>query len=241
MDFCNLRKDKINDNLVLYQIKNGLLFGTDALLLADFICGDSAAAYKTGVEFGAGSGVVSLLLAARGKIKLIYALEIQEIYTELAGYNVRVNDMCDKIKILCADLKNCDELYYKDAKIPPHTADVVFTNPPYIKHTTDMGNSGKLSVFEHKNIARREVACNIFDVLKSAARLLKNGGDFYAVYRPDRLQSLFSAMSEYNITPKKLRFVFSGPGSSSAPASLVLVKARQGAGEGLRADTIYLP
>ena len=237
MDLNNLRKDEINDRLTLYQIKDGLLFGTDALILADFICAESTGAYKSGVEFGAGSGVISLLLAARGKIKLIYALEIQEVYAGLANYNVKANGFCDNIKIIHADLKDRDNLYYNGARIPPHSAGVIFTNPPYIKYTRDAGTSGMLSPLDYKNIARREIACDIFDILKSAARLLKNGGDFYIVYRPDRLQSLFAAMTACNIVPKKANFVFAG---RDKPASLVLIKGRQGAGEGMTVSSIFV-
>lgn len=233
----NLRKDEINDKLTLYQIKDGLLFGTDALMLANFICTESMGIYKTGVEFGAGSGVISLLLAAREKIRIIYALEIQESYAQLANYNVQVNKFEDTIKIICADLKDCDNLYYNNARILPHTADIIFTNPPYIKYTPEIGTSGMLSPLDYKNIARREIACDIFDILKSAARLLKNGGDFYIVYRPDRLQSLFAAMTRHNITPKKIKFIFSG---KDKPASLVLLKGRQGAGEGLIVENIFV-
>ena len=289
MNLNNLRKDEINDKLTLYQIKDGLLFGTDALMLADFVCAESMGAYKTGVEFGAGSGVISLLLAAREKIRLIYAVEIQEIYAELAEYNASVNKLENIIKIICADLKDCDNLYYKNTRILPHAADMIFTNPPYIKYapagtrngaprasrptscqlpqneggcTGGFSGNGKLSAFappvnfvdtplkeggitgngklsarDYKNIARREIACDIFDILKSAARLIKNGGDFYIVYRPDRLQSLFAAMQAHNITPKKIKFIFAG---QNKPASLVLLKGKQGAGEGLVAEHIFI-
>ena len=223
----NLRKDEINEKITLWQIKDGLLFGTDALMLADFICTEkSTGAYKTGIEFGTGSGVISLLLAAREKIKLIYAIEIQEIYAELANYNVSENNFDENIKIIHADLKD-----YKE--ISAHSADIIFTNPPYLSQNSH----GKLSPRDYKNIARREIACDIFDVLKSAARLLKNGGDFYIVYRPDRLQSLFAAMTEYNITPKKIKFIYAGKNKS---ASLVLIKGKQGAGEGLSVENIFL-
>jgi tRNA1Val (adenine37-N6)-methyltransferase len=237
LDEKNLRKDEINDRINLYQIKDGLLFGTDALLLADFICGETMSAYKTGIEFGAGSGVIPLLLAARKKISLIYSLEIQKVYAELAEYNVNTNGFGGNIKIICADLKDCDNLHYDGSRILPHTADVIFTNPPYIKYTPEKGTSGMLSGLDYKNIARREIACDIFDILKSAARLLKNGGDFYIVYRPDRLQSLMTAMVSNNITPKKMKLIFAG---HNKPASLVLIKGRQGAGEGLIAENMFI-
>ena len=231
LDEKNLRRDKINDNLTIYQIKNGLLFGADALKLADFICSEHMGVYKNALEFGAGSGVISLLLARRGKINHIYAVEIQEIYAGLARFNIGFNNLADRIKIINADLKDSDNLYDENTRILPHSIDMIFTNPPYIKYDENVkGGAGMLSELDYKNISRREITCTIYDILKSAARLLKNGGDFYIVYRPDRFQSLFSAMIEHNITPKKIVFIYA---NKSDNASLVLVKGRQGAGEGL--------
>ena len=234
-----LRCDKINDGLTIYQVKNGLLFGTDALKLADFICAEHIGKYKNALEFGTGSGVISLLLAQRSKINnILYALEIQEIYAELAEFNVKYNNLSDVIKIIKGDLKDCNNLYCDNIRILPHSMDMIFTNPPYIKYDeSSKGCAGMLSELDYKNISRREITCTVDDILKSAARLLKNGGDFYIVYRPDRFQSLFSAMIKYNITPKKIAFVYA---KQSNRASLVLIKGRQGSGEGLTVENIFV-
>ena len=238
LDEKNLRCDKINEDLIIYQIKNGLLFGTDALKLADFICTENIGIYKNALEFGTGSGVIAMLLARREKIKNIYAIEIQDIYAELAKFNVAHNNLSDRVKIIKGDLKDCDNLYYDNARILPHSIDMIFTNPPYIKYDKKAkGGAGMLSELDYKNISRREITCNISDIMKSAARLLKNGGDFYIVYRPDRFQSLFSAMTENNITPKKIVFVYA---NQSSKASLVLIKGRQGAGEELTVENIFI-
>jgi len=238
LDEKNLRCDKINDDLILYQIKNGLLFGTDALKLADFICAEHMGVYKNALEFGTGSGVIPLLLARRGKIRDIYAVEIQELYAELARFNIECNNLSDRIKIIHGDLKDCDNLYYDNIRILPHSIDMIFTNPPYIKHDENAkGGAGMLSELDYKNISRREITCTISDILKSAGRLLKNGGDFYIVYRPDRFQSLFSAMIENNITPKKIVFIYA---NHSDKASLVLIKGRQGSGEGLTVGNLFI-
>ena len=238
LDEKNIRLDEINENLKLYQIKDGLLFGTDALQLADFICAEHMGIYNNAVELGTGSGVMSLLLAYRRKINLIYAVEIQAIYTELALLNTAVNGLSDKIKIINGDLKTPNELYFDSAesgtktRVLPHSVDMVFTNPPYIKN-----NGGVLSDKDYKNIARRETHCTIDDVLCASARLLKNGGDFYCVYRTDRLQSLFSAMTKYNITPKKAVFIYGG---QSNKASLVLIKGKQNANEGIVIENLFV-
>ena len=236
LDKNNLRIDEINEKLKLYQIKDGLLFGTDALKLADFICAEYMGKYVSAVELGTGSGVISLLLANRGKINCIYAVEIQDIYAELAILNANINGLSEKIRIINGDLKNPDNLYYTinggRERLLPHSVDAVFTNPPYINN-----NGGVLSDKDYKNIARREVLCMIDDVLCAAARLVKNGGDFYCVHRPDRLQSLFAAMTKYNIAPKKAVFIYA---RQSDRASLVLIKGRQGANEGIVVENLFV-
>ncbi|MBO7151061.1 MAG: hypothetical protein J6V82_04845, partial [Clostridia bacterium] len=73
------RIDEVNDRLSLIQKKKGMTFGTDALLLSAFI---KPAAKGWGIEFGAGSGIASLLCAARNKFARISAVEVQPEYAD---------------------------------------------------------------------------------------------------------------------------------------------------------------
>ena len=68
------RLDVVNENITLIQKKSGLTFGTDALLLAAFARGSGGG---TAADFGAGTGIVSFLTAARGKFAKLYAVEAQ--------------------------------------------------------------------------------------------------------------------------------------------------------------------
>ena len=121
------------------------------------------------------------------------------------------------MKTFCSDIRD-----FKAEK----EADVVFTNPPYMKTSSGRGN-----ILDAKNIARHEVQGNIFDFLLSAKRLLKYGGNFYAVYRPDRLTDLIVAMRESGIEPKRATFVHS---DTSAESSMVLIEGKRGGKEGMR-------
>ncbi|MBR6795384.1 MAG: SAM-dependent methyltransferase, partial [Clostridia bacterium] len=58
-----VRTDSVNENLIIKQRSDGLLFGTDALLLASFVRRSPKA---IAVEFGSGSGIISLLCAKKG-------------------------------------------------------------------------------------------------------------------------------------------------------------------------------
>ena len=61
--------------------------------------------------------------------------------------------------------------------------------------------------YSPKTIARHEVLCNLDDVIRSAARLLKTSGRFYMVHRPHRLVDIICKLREYKLEPKTMRFV----------------------------------
>ena len=81
-----------------------------------------------------------------------------------------------------------------------------------------------------KNAARHEIFGGIEDFCEAAKRLTRFGGSFYAVYRPDRLTDIISAMRNALLEPKRVTFVHADTDSSS---SIVLIEARRGGGSGL--------
>ena len=205
------RCDAVNDSLNLIQITDGLTFGTDALLLAGY----AGKGYSRGCELGGGSGIISMLLLTRGKLALATSVEIQEEYARLTERNAELNGLTSLTSV-CADIRD-----YK----PGVEFDLVYTNPPYMK--TDSGKANSLS---NKNAARHEVNGDISDFAAAAERLLRFGGTFLAVYRPDRLTDLLVAMRHHRLEPKRVTFVHADTNSES---SMVLVEARRGGGVGL--------
>ena len=208
------RKDFVNDKLSLIQETDGLTFGTDALLLAGYVSGK----YKRGCEFGSGSGIISMLLVTREKIDKVVALEVQEEYALLTKRNVSLNSLEEKIESLHSDIRE-----YK----PDGEFDIIYTNPPYMK--TD---SGRKNAVEKKNIARHEVCGDIYDFCASASKMLKFGGCFVAVYRPDRLIDLIDAMRRSRLEPKRLTLVFA---DTSSEPSMALIEGKAGGRCGLLA------
>ncbi len=196
------RLDKINDTLSIYQYTKGFAYGTDAVLLSNYVkCKKS----EVGAELGTGTGIIPILLTHHKSPKKIYAFEIQDDYAALASENVSLCNMSDRIEIIHDDINNITPSYMRSRGV--ESVDFVFTNPPYMKMT-----SGLLNECERKLTARHELRCNIDDVCRAASRLLKNGGDFFVIYRPDRLCDLFVAMRENGIEPKEVTFVCSRQG-----------------------------
>ena len=205
----------VNENIKLIQKKNGLNFGTDAFLIASFI---KAQKNAIAVELGGGTGIISLLCASREKLGKIYCLEIQKDFSDIIDRNAQLNSLDNKVSSLCADVRDIrsTDLGFE--------VDVVFSNPPYMK-----ADSGKRNESDEKYIARHEVCGDIGDFCACAKRLLKHGGFFYCVWRPDRLTDLICAMRENSLEPKEICFVHAN--TKSAP-SMVLIKAKKGASSG---------
>ena len=207
----------VNENIKLIQRKNGLTFGTDAFLLASFL-----KEQKSGValELGGGTGIISLLCATKDKFKTIYCAEIQPEFADVISRNVQLNSLEKKINPICMDIRDL-----KSATLG-FEVDVVFSNPPYMKV-----DSGKRNEHDEKFIARHEVCGNIEDFCACAYRLLKHGGRFYCVYRPDRLTDLIFAMRQHKLEPKVITFVAA---TASSEPSMVLVRAIKGGASGMQ-------
>lgn len=204
------RIDAVNENINLIQKKEGLTFGTDAFLLASFV---KPRPSGRAAELGAGTGIISLLLAEREKFGSICAFEIQEDFAALAKRNAALNSLDGKIEVILKDVRDIRSQEFGEF-------DAVFANPPYMK--TD---SGKRNASDYKYIARHEVCGGIEDFCAAAYRLLKHGGKFYAVWRPDRLCDLLCVMRASRIEPKIVTPVAAD--IESAP-SMVLVSGIKG-------------
>jgi tRNA1(Val) A37 N6-methylase TrmN6 len=211
----NERRDRVNDNLTLIQRVDGLTFGTDALLLAAYINrGNKARA----LELGAGTGIISLLLATRQKVASVECVEIQPSFAEIARKNVLENSLSHMVTVSEADIRNLSAYGQGDF-------DIVFANPPYMRA------DGPACDTEEKQIARHEVFGGIEDFVIAAAKKLKWGGRFFVVWRPDRLSELFSSLSKHGIEPKRMTFVHA---STSLSPSIVLVEAKRGGKPGMK-------
>ncbi|MBR5515992.1 MAG: methyltransferase [Clostridia bacterium] len=198
---------RVNENLELIQKKHGLTFGTDAYLLYAYMKMQKS---SIAVDFGCGTGIISLLCASKGKFKKIYAVDVQEEFCNVAKRNAEGNSLNNIIEVVCSDVR--------DFKTE---ADIVFTNPPYMR-----SDSGRSNESIAKNIARHEIFGGISDFVGAASRILKYGGTFYCVYRPDRLCDLICAMREKAIEPKRMTFVHA---TMAHEPSMVLIEGKKGA------------
>lgn len=215
--FPDERLDTVNENLRLIQKRNGLTFGTDAYLLAAFLRPSPRA---KAVDLGSGTGIIPLLLLAKGKVARVTAVEIQPTFAELISRNAALNGYADRMFPLCADLRTLN------AAALGGEADVVLANPPYMRC-----DSGKRNIHDEKYIARHEVCGTVGDFCGAAGRLLRYGGRFACVWRPDRLSELMQGLQSASLEPKRMLFVH---GDLSSEPCAVLVEAVKGGAPSLR-------
>ena len=202
--------EKLSETIYVYSGKEHR-FGTDAFLLADF------SEYKKNdsvCDLGTGCGIIPLIMSRREPPSKIYAVDIQEKAIEQLKCGIEKSKL-ENIYPICADIK---ELW---ADAPLGRLSLVTCNPPY-----KAANAGIESALTAQRIARHEVLCNIFDVCRAAAKLLKFGGRLCMCNRPERLGDVISAMQENDIEPKRLRFVSKTP--DDAPW-LFLIEGKKGA------------
>ena len=212
----NERINEINENLRLIEKKDSLTFGTDAYLLSAYL---PKRQKSIGVELGCGSGVISLLALTKNKCQRVYGIEVQKEIASVAKRNGELNTLDGVFSVINKDLR---DVSISDVG---NEVDIVFSNPPYMKN-----DSGKANDNDFKNISRHEVFGQIDDFCACAYRLLKHGGSFYVVYRPDRMIDLFCALRSSGLEPKKVLYIHT---NSSTPPSLLIVQAKKGAKSGI--------
>lgn len=208
---------KINGGLILSEYREGIRFGTDALLLASFA--QERIVRGACTDFGTGSGVLPLLLLAGGSRAHFLAVEIQEPYVALARENAARNGFSDRITVLHGDLREYRSLLSAGA------ADSVICNPPYLP-----ADCGRKNRADEKRIAWHEDCLRVEELAAAASWALRSGGNFFCVYLPSRMAALLCALRAQKVEPKRLRMVAPSP---VEPPSLLLLEAKKDAHEGM--------
>lgn len=182
--------------------------GRDSVMLAGFVT------VKRGwkvCDLGCGVGTLLLLLSQREENLDRFGVEVDPVAADLARRNLADNQLSGTV--LLGDLRQREIL-------PSDAFQLVISNPPYFQVGT--GFSG--------GRARMEEACSVEELCATAGRLLRSGGRFGVVFRPERLPQLFLAMEGAKIAPKRLQMLSY---HREKPPYAVLVEGVKEGGAGL--------
>ncbi|MBQ8039320.1 MAG: tRNA1(Val) (adenine(37)-N6)-methyltransferase [Lachnospiraceae bacterium] len=208
----NERLDELHRNgYFIIQDPGRFCFGMDAVLLSGFARVKKG---ETALDLGTGTGIIPILLEAKTEGSHFTGLEIQPESADMATRSVLYNNLEEKVSIVTGDIKDASKIFGASS------FDVITTNPPYM-----IGEHGLKNGADAKAIARHEILCDLDDILRESARILKPGGRFYMVHRPFRLAEIFSKMVEYKIEPKRMQLVY--PYIDKEP-NMVLIEGLRG-------------
>ena len=222
----NERIDDLNlKGLKIIQQKDGFCFGIDSVLLSDFA--KNIKNNSKVIDLGTGTGIISILLCGKTKLKNIIGVEVQKEVFEMANKSIKLNNLEDKFQVINEDILNLENIYGQNS------FDVVVTNPPYKKRNTGLINDNM-----KKQISRHEITATLEDFIRVTNRILKDKGEFYMVNRPERLVDILHLMRQYKLEPKELRFICSKQGE--AP-KMVLIKSVKNANAFLKIrENLYI-
>lgn len=203
---------------IIYQDDDYFSFSLDSVLLANFVT--LKLRDKKILDLCTGNAPIPMLLSFKTKAK-IYGLELQEEIFELGKASIIENKMDKQIELFLGDVKNSSDIF--DSEF----FDVITCNPPYFEYC----ENSLINCNYVKTVARHEIKVNLEDIVKNASYLLKNGGTFAMVHRPDRLIAIIDIFKKYRIEPKKIRLVHP---KGDALANILLIEGIKNGKSGLK-------
>lgn len=189
------------------QDKCAMKIGTDAVLLGAW-CPVENDTFSV-LDIGAGTGILSLMLAQRSNAEQIDAIEIDENAYEQAVDNFENSPWGDRLFCFHAGL---DEFIEE----PENEYDLIVSNPPFYAEDFKTEN-------EQRDLARFQDALPFDDLVEAADLLLSENGIF-AVIIPFKEEAKFIDLcAEVELFPVKVTRVKGNP-TSETKRSLLAFK-----------------
>lgn len=206
------------DEIFRYSYETGpgaFPLSTDTMVLGDFVRLPRASRVA---DLGSGAGALGLLLCGRYSDCAVTGVEIHGPSHKVALENIARNGLQGRLESVHGDLRQIRAL------MPAGSFHCVVSNPPYF-------SGGAASASPAGPQARKELCCALEDVFNAAAWLLRFGGDFFLVHRPERLADLMAFGRQTGLEPKELQPVRH---TAYSPVSLLLLRYCRGGKPGLR-------
>lgn len=198
----------------VFQHRRGYRFSFDAVLLAHEVARHRP---RHGLEFGTGSGIVSLCLATMLPDYRGEAFEVQASLAKLARENVARNGLAERIGVIETDVRSLNRV--------PAGATLVFMNPPYFG-----AGEGTPSPNRERALARHQENGSLLDLLR-VAKEVAAGGAVVFVYPGEREEGAVAALRGAGLTEIAVRRVLP---REESPAVFVVLHAGAAGNDSLR-------
>jgi len=176
----------LGGRLRLRQMRSGHRVGADAVLLAA-AAGPPA---RLIVDVGSGVGAVALALLTRWPEARADLIEIDPGLAALARENAATNGLADRVRIL--ELDALDASARRAAGLANGEADLVVTNPPFFDPGTVRVSPDPARARAHVFVGETGAA-PLAAWIRACLAILKPGGRFVMIHRPDALAAVLAA------------------------------------------------
>ena len=160
----------------IVQSKSAMKVGTDGVLLGSWVNCLNA---KKILDIGAGTGLISLMIAQRNNECNITAVEIDKETSEEANININNSKWRDRISIINISINNF---------ITSDKFDFIVSNPPYFPANF---SKNKRAIARHTNLLSFQ------DLIRTTVKLLSSKGIF-AVILPKIAEAIFCKTANAN-------------------------------------------
>lgn len=165
------------------------------------------------LDIGAGTGILSLMLAQRSNAEQIDAIEIDEDAYEQCVENFEASPWSDKLFCFHAGL---DEFVDE----PEDEYDLIISNPPFYTDDYKSDNSSR-------DLARFEDALPFEELIEAAALLLSDNGIFSVIIPFKEEERFVSLCKELDLFPLKITRVKGTPTTEIKRSLLAFCKMEQ--------------
>ena len=179
----------------IHQDRSAMKIGTDAVLLGAWASLENNP--KNILDIGAGTGVISLMLAQRSSAENIEAIEIEENAFEQCVENFETSSWANRLFCYHSGLdefiEEIDDRY-----------DLIVSNPPFFTEVVSSGDNSR-------DTARQNQSLPFEELLESASALLAPEG-LFAVIIPFKEEEKFLGLaSSYSLFPIRMTRVRGNP------------------------------
>lgn len=190
-DIFTFKKFKINQSQCAMKI------GTDSVLLGSWV--KITDDINTVLDIGAGTGVLSLMVAQRSSAEVIDAVEIENNAYEQCVANFENSDWGDRLFCYHASFYE----FYEEIE---DTYDLIVSNPPFYENNGEINNS-------EREIARFNNALPYEELIYGVSKLLSKYGRFNLVIPYEQRSKLNSISKNYGLYPQRILNIKGSPES----------------------------
>ncbi len=200
----HFKKFSIDDSAAAMKV------GTDSVLLGAWVLCDKESRI---LDIGAGSGILSLMMAQRNEKTAIDAVEADPDAADLAKLNVKLSPWPDQIHIFSTTIQE----FSVKAK---QKYSLIICNPPFFTNSLKAPDKAR-------NLARHNDSLPVDELLDCTSMLLTENGKAAFIIPFDAYENWKIEAAKHHLFPKHLTWVKSSPAHAPHRAIILFSRKKQ--------------